>query len=143
MVAPAPPAPAPQLSDGQQKHFETFGYLHLQALLTPDEIAAATARASALWASRCKTSSTQSQLKTQRAETEVLSGAGGWLGLGDAASAPSFRLLAAISSKILLSSCPSISSGDDTLEPTLAAAPASPLALSSRVEITVVVLASS
>ena len=50
MVAPAPPAPAPQLSDGQQKHFETFGYLHLQALLTPDEIAAATARASALWA---------------------------------------------------------------------------------------------
>jgi len=49
-MAPAPPARAPQLSDGQQKHFETFGYLHLQALFTPDEIAAATARASALWA---------------------------------------------------------------------------------------------
>eukprot|EP01044_Picomonas_judraskeda_P001306 COSAG03_NODE_76_length_14245_cov_10.406122_2_plen_353_part_00 len=39
-----------QLPDGLQSHFETFGYLHLRNCFSPDEMAAATARAEALWA---------------------------------------------------------------------------------------------
>jgi hypothetical protein len=43
------PPPELQLSAGLQKHFETFGYLHLRNCLSADEIGRLTVQAGVLW----------------------------------------------------------------------------------------------